>query len=129
MTKEIKILSVNRYPLNTTLTRLWKKNFNCTIDEAPTGRDALKMFTKTEYNLMFIRELPDMLSTDIALQIRSSETELNREPAIISVLIPRTPANQDPKYLDAGIDYVLEDPLIGDKIEEVVKKFGLGGDW
>jgi len=129
MTKEIKILSVNHYPLNTTLARLWKKNFNCTIDEAPTGRDALRMLTKAEYNLIFIQKTPDMLSTDIALQMRSSETELNREPAIISVLIPKTPVKQDPKYLDAGIDYVLEDPLIGDKIEEVVKKFGLGGDW
>ncbi|PCJ29057.1 MAG: hypothetical protein COA94_02660 [Rickettsiales bacterium] len=89
---------------------------------AATGRDALRMLAKTEYNLIFIQKTPD-----IALQIRSSETELNREPAIISVLIPRTPVKQDPKYLDAGIDYVLENPLIGDKIEEVLEKFGLGG--
>lgn len=98
--------------------------FKINTDQAYSGKFALKLFRKKEYDFIFVDHvMPEMDGIQVTKAIRRLEKEGRR--ALIFVLTSDLPEEIRRQYMEAGADDIFEKPMTLSKVDGVLKKWYL----
>lgn len=118
-----RILVVDDVPLNLTVVKGLLKNSLMTIDTASSGKEAVFMASKNEYQVIFIDHLmPDMDGIETAHIIRESEESKNRKTPLIA-LTANAVSGAKEYYLTEGFAGYLSKPIIPSELERFVIRY------
>ena len=109
--RNLKILLVEDKPMNQKLAAYILEKNGHHVTKANNGRDALKLYRKRRYDLIFMDiHMPEMDGLEATAQIRASEQEESRHTPIIAMTAYTTQEDQN-KFLQAGMDYCVTKPI------------------
>jgi two-component system aerobic respiration control sensor histidine kinase ArcB len=95
--------------------------FNCSVDIASSGREAISMFKKKQYHLILTDVgLPDISGYEITETIRKLETKTKNHVPIMAVTA-YVDAKGKQRCIQAGMDEVLAKPLMRDVVRDVLE--------
>lgn len=97
--------------------------FDCEVDIAETGAQAISLFKMHHYDLIFMDiGLPDMHGLTVVERIREQEQGQDRRVPIIALT-----AHTTDEYQQASIDYGMDDflpkPLKSENVEAMINKY------
>jgi CheY-like chemotaxis protein len=97
--------------------------FNCDVDIAETGTQAINLFKRQHYDMVFMDiGLPDMHGLTVVERIREAEEGSQTRVPIIALTAHTTDEYQQASF-DYGMDEFLSKPLKSDKVGEMIKKY------
>ena len=97
------------------------EEIGCTTDIASSGREALEMFKKKAYDLIFMDVgLPDMDGLEVTREIRRLEKGKLHLPII--ALTAHVLEEDRINCINAGADDILEKPILQTKLYEIIEK-------
>jgi two-component system aerobic respiration control sensor histidine kinase ArcB len=116
---QLKLLLIEDNILAQKAAELMLTSFNCKVDTADCGEQALKLFAENKYDLTFLDlGLPDLSGFEVAAFFRKVEQDHHRVPII--ALTAQTNDEIEKKCFDAGIDTMLSKPLLLEKARELI---------
>lgn len=118
-----KVLLVEDVPMIRRTEVFKLKTFQCDVDEADCGEQALGLAASNHYDFMLLDlGLPDMNGIDVAKKIRETEQTSKKHLVIIALT-----ANTDEKYrklaLEVGMDDYVSKPLRDEMIKDFLQKY------
>jgi signal transduction histidine kinase/DNA-binding response OmpR family regulator len=121
----IKVLLVEDNLTNQMVATKMLEKLNCTVTVANNGKDALKLFIATEFDIIFMDyQLPELNGVDTTKQIRELERSGHRVP-IITVSASVLESDQI-RFKEADMDDLVPKPvdpkLLANMINKWVKK-------
>ncbi len=94
-----------------------------TCERARTGAEALRLFREKRYNVVLLdRNLPDMDGTEVARQMRETESEGSR--AVLLAVTAYCTASDRDVCLQAGMDAFVGKPLTPEKLRKALRAAG-----
>lgn len=115
---EAEILVVDDTEMNLTVIRSLLKRTLIRIDTALSGKDALALASKKQYDLIFIDHMmPDMDGIETLSHIR--KLEKNRDAAAVALTANAVSGARE-MYLEAGFTDYLSKPVDGAKLEKML---------
>jgi two-component system, OmpR family, aerobic respiration control sensor histidine kinase ArcB len=118
-----KVLLIEDDMLTTIVQQMILSNLNCDVDIANNGQSALKLCDRNKYDLIFMDiGLPDIDGCEITKRIRSKEAGKGNAVPIIA-LTAHIDSENEAYCLSAGMNMVLNKPLIDDKTKEILDAF------
>lgn len=123
--KGIKVLLVE----DSEITQMAEKNIleemGCEIITADTGEEALRLFKKETYDVVFMDVgLPGKDGCQVAKEMRRWESERGQH-AIIIALTAHIEEDSEQQCLKAGMEYVITKPMRKENVRAVFKRFSL----
>ncbi|MCB1138919.1 MAG: response regulator [Leptospiraceae bacterium] len=120
----VAILVVEDNPINAMVTRLLIQRKGFAVDLAENGKQALELLQKKSYGLVVMDiSMPVMDGLEATRRIRSGELP-GVDPAIPVVgLTAHNLADEEQKYLGAGMDRVLRKPMDAALLDDVIDRF------
>ncbi len=114
--RNLEILLAEDKPLNQKLAAYILEKNGHRVTRAYNGRDALELYRKRRYDLIFMDiHMPEMDGLEATAQIRAAEQEENRYTPIIAMTAYDTDEDQN-MFLQAGMDYCLTKPIISNDL-------------
>lgn len=103
------------------------ENTGCECDNVMRGEDAVELFKKNEYHLVFMDHgLPGELDGEQATQqIRVYEDETHRERVPIIMVSAHLFFQDHAQMYEAGCTHILSKPLRSDELREILEYYGL----
>ncbi|MEM7620572.1 MAG: PAS domain S-box protein [Pseudomonadota bacterium] len=102
------------------------KNLGYKVDVAGNGLEAVQMFDKISYDLIFMDcQMPEMSGYEATHTIRNKEDNKD-EHATIVALTANAQSGDRQKCLDAGMDDYLSKPVMQDALREMLEKWLAG---
>ena len=99
------------------------ETLNCTIDTANTGKEALEMAMKNNYDLILMDiGLPDIDGVEVTQQLRQSKKSNCSLVPIVALTAHVDDSNKD-HFLNIGMNEVLSKPLTKKNIQKVLTRF------
>lgn len=96
----------------------------CDVDTAETGAQALKLFSQSAYDLIFMDlGLDDIDGLTITETIRRMEDERNTPPVPIVVLTAHDAEDIRRNCIDAGVSGFMPKPILPEKSREILATF------
>jgi len=118
------ILIVDDIMSNVEILRLMLMSYQCKVDIALNGFDAIEKIKEMEYDLVFTDcMMPVMTGYEVACEIRKLEKELKRERCSIVALTGKTNPENRKDCEDAGMDDVVIKPARKLDIENILKVY------
>ena len=118
-----RILVVDDVPLNLTVVKGLLKNSLMTIDTASSGKEAVFMSAKNEYQVIFIDHLmPEMDGIETAHLIRENADSKNKKTPLIA-LTANAVSGAKEFYLTEGFAGYLSKPINPSELERVVVRY------
>ncbi len=115
------ILVVDDYYVNQELTKDMLELLGCTVDIASNGLEAIEMYKKNKYALIFMDiQMPEMDGFAATKIIRASEE--NFHIPIIAITAGAL-AEDRAKCLNVGMDDYISKPIKGENLKTVLEKF------
>ena len=117
------ILLLEDNDLNQIVVKAMLEDLGCTLDIADNGKDALKLFEKQEYDLIFSDiSLPDMSGIEVIQAMRKLKKNINSKKAIIAVTAHVLEEDRN-NCLNAGADDVLTKPIMQPKLKAMLRRW------
>lgn len=118
-----RILLVEDNPINLFMMQTLLGKFQCRVDTAETGSEALERLATEDYKVVLLDiQLPDIGGVEVCRRIRSGEDGI-RNPAIPVIALTAHAMNGDrEKFLDAGMNDYLSKPINLTALIETLKK-------
>lgn len=102
------------------------KNFDCSIDVATTGYEAIKMAESGKYNLIFMDiGLPDISGNEVARKIRDLANPAAAQIPIIALTGHACDAEKRQEALEAGMQAVLNKPASPSELKLILDQYVL----
>ena len=100
-------------------------NLNCTVDIASTGKQAIELYSKREYDLVLTDiGLPDMSGIDVTRKIRELENNKSTQIPVVAITAHMGSDYESRKAcLDVGIQAVYTKPILNEQINTILKTF------
>jgi len=118
------VLIVDDIMLNIEILRLMLMSYQCKVDIALNGFDAIEKIKEMEYDLVFTDcMMPVMTGYEVACEIRKLEKELKRERCSIVALTGKTNPENRKDCEDAGMDDIVIKPARKLDIENILKEY------
>lgn len=110
------------------LSKLLSKT-GCTVDTAHNGKEALKAFKKTDYDMVYMDcQMPEMDGYEATRQIRLYEEQQNKKRTPVIALTADAMKGTDERCFAAGMDGYLNKPFQESQIIATMEKFIRGKD-
>ncbi|MGB6977552.1 MAG: PAS domain-containing protein [Gammaproteobacteria bacterium] len=104
-----------------TVTKYNVEAFNCSVDIANSGHQAIAMFKKKKYHLVLTDiGLPDINGYEVTEMIRKFETKTNGHVPIIAVTAYANTQDKQ-RCIQAGMDEVLTKPLMIEVVRDILE--------
>lgn len=122
MVSSVRVLVVEDVEIAQKIAKLILSGLDCYVDIAKNGQKALELFSKNEYDLVFMDlGLPDFDGVEVTKRMRQQEANSRHVPIIALT------ANYDESYkpicLEAGMDEFMLKPLTKENGEAMINKF------
>jgi CheY-like chemotaxis protein len=113
-------------PINLFMMQTLLGKFQCRVDTAETGSEALERLATEDYKVVLLDiQLPDIGGVEVCRRIRSGEDGI-RHPAIPVIALTAHAMNGDrEKFLDASMDDYLSKPINLTALIKTLKKDAL----
>lgn len=122
MKAQVKILVVEDHAIAQKIAVFVLNTLDCETDVASCGQEALELFHKNYYDLVFMDiGLPDMDGFTVTRSIRSKEDKLNPIPVI--ALTAHSNESIRLQAIEAGMNDFLVKPLTKESCAMMLKKF------
>ena len=122
MKNQIKVLVVEDHPIAQRIAVIVLNTLACEVDIAKNGIEALELFDKNHYDLIFMDiGLPDMSGLVVTANIRTKENKLNSVP-----VVGLTAHSNEEIRLEAikvGMNDFLAKPLTKENCSTILNKF------
>ncbi|MCE3232146.1 MAG: putative two-component response regulator [Rickettsiaceae bacterium] len=119
---QAKILVADDYPINLELTTEMLRMMKCKVDTAETGNEAIGLYKRNEYDIIFMDvQMPDLDGYEATRQIRQNETGEKR--TIIIAITANALSGDKEKCLEAGMDDYISKPIKGEYLETMLSKY------
>ncbi len=116
------ILLVEDNPTNQKIVSITLQSIVNSIDTATTGKEALDMFGKSNYDLILMDvQLPVMDGIKAAMKIRELEASTNKHTPIIAITANAMIGDKE-RCLSAGMDEYISKPFQPNKLIGLIKK-------
>jgi len=125
-----RVLLVEDNPINLFMMQTLLGKFQCRVDTAETGCEALERLAAEDYKVVLLDiQLPDLDGVEVCRRIRCGADGV-RNPSIPVIALTAHAMNGDrEKFLDAGMDDYLSKPInLTDLIETLKKHCQKGQD-
>ncbi|WP_408070233.1 DegV family protein [Butyrivibrio sp. JL13D10] len=120
---EARILIVDDNPMNLEVEARLLINTDMVIDKASSGKEALELDLKYNYDVILMDHLmPEMDGIACLEKIRNHSGGLNRQTPVV-VLTANAGSNNKELYNRAGFDGYLVKPVSGEALENILSKF------
>jgi two-component system aerobic respiration control sensor histidine kinase ArcB len=117
------ILIVEDNPINQMVMQAMLANLGCKVDVANNGEEAIKLFKKNEYDLIFMDiGLPDMDGLQVTKSLLQIEKKLQRKSIPIIALTAHVMEDDRNNCLNAGMTDMLTKPIVYAQLVELLKK-------
>lgn len=118
------ILVVEDIPMNITLIKKILSKFNCTIDIAKNGQEAIDMYKKNTYDLIFMDcQMPVLDGFEATKNIREYESKEQKEATPIIALTADAMIGDKEKCLNYGMNDYLNKPIKINDIRRMLNNF------
>jgi len=118
-----RVLVADDYFINQELLKEMLGSFDCEIDTAENGREALERYSSNEYDLIFMDiQMPEMDGYETTRQIRIKEEDVPKHTPIVAVTASAL-VDDKQKCFDAGVDHYISKPFQLNDILETVNRF------
>ncbi len=119
----LKILIADDYEGNVILIRHFMKDFPFDIDIASNGVEAVDMFKKKSYDLIFMDiQMPEMDGCEATQNIREIEKRRNQTPVPVIAFSAADTEEETKKITDAGCNMFLKKPLKKETLFRTMKE-------
>lgn len=119
------ILLVDDDSINQVVAQNFLKSLGCKIDLAENGQEAVSLFSRYQYDLIFMDcSMPVMDGYEATKQIRKQERDTHHVP-IVALTAHAMEGDKD-KCLNAGMDDYLSKPLRKENLEKMLSKYTIG---
>jgi len=119
---EAKVLVVDDNEMNLSVFKNLLKETKLQIDTAGSGEAAIKKCAEIKYDLIFMDHMmPGMDGVECFGKIRSDESGLNRETAVI-ILTANSLKGAKEEYEALGFDDFLAKPIVAEELERMILK-------
>jgi CheY-like chemotaxis protein len=118
MQKLLKVLVVEDNPAIQGIHKAMLTALNCQTEVASNAKEALEMVSNDHDMILLDIGLPDRSGVEVALEIRSRET--NKRTLIVAVSSFAEGDATKSCLLEAGIDQVVRKPLAFEKLEQLL---------
>lgn len=106
------------------VTKKMIEQFDCVVDIAQNGQDALVLWHENHYDLIFMDiGLPDINGDEVTQRIRKVEGTSTSTPIV--ALTAQEGEDNKKRYLESGMNAVLYKPLTFSMCVDVLNRFGL----
>lgn len=116
----VRVLLVEDNPMNQKVARLHLEKLGCTVDIAKDGEEGVKMYFRTNYDIVFMDiQMPVMDGYEATRIIRQTCSSENRRAPIIA-LTANAMEGQREVCLQAGMDGYITKPLMKEDLLQVL---------
>lgn len=123
MSEKIKVLVVEDHFINQELMKEMLDRFDCDVDTAENGIEALERVENSHYSVIFMDlQMPEMDGFEATKEIRKIQERKKAKTPIIAITANAMQGDQK-KCLDAGMDDYLSKPFELNDIENLLKKY------
>lgn len=120
----IKVLVVEDDEVGQIAAKIALEKLGCVVDVATYGKDAIKMFKKNIYNLVFMDiAILDMDGFVITEKMRDIEKKQARHPTPILAISAYDEDSFKKRAMIVGIDHYLIKPVRGAQYREILNRF------
>ena len=118
-----RVLLVEDNPINLFMMKTLLNKFQCRVDTAETGSEALERLSAADYKVVLLDiQLPDFDGVEVCRRIRSGEDGV-RNPSVPVIALTAYAMNGDrEKFLRAGMNDYLSKPINLMTLIETLKK-------
>jgi CheY-like chemotaxis protein len=114
-----KILVADDYPINLELVKDMLELMKCSVDTAETGTEALNLYKKNKYDIIFMDiQMPELDGYEVTKKIR----EQNDKTIIIAITANALSGDKE-KCLKAGMNDYVSKPIKGEDLENMLTKY------
>lgn len=119
-----RILIVEDHPITAKITQTIISDFNCQVDVAMTGEEAIQQIKNNHYDLIFMDiGLPDIDGCKVTNRIRLYETTKRKTPIPIIGLTAHIDGEKKQQCIEVGMNAVLTKPLVKERLQEILNSF------
>lgn len=117
-----KILLAEDNPINQKVAQMHLKKLGHTVETANNGKIALEMYTKNDYDLIFMDiQMPEMDGIESTKRIREFEKEISEpKPIVIIALTANAMKGDKEACLEAGMNEYMSKPFKPDELKKVL---------
>lgn len=121
--EKLLVLVVDDIALNRELMGMYLEDLDCEILEAENGVEAVALFQKYQFDLIFMDlQMPQMSGYDAVILMRQMEDGVNRVRANIIAISAYAIADEVEKCIQLGFDNAMDKPVPKEKIVELVSE-------
>jgi CheY-like chemotaxis protein len=122
MSTSLKILLAEDNPINQKVAKMHLEKLGHQVETANNGKIALDMFTKNEYDLIFMDvQMPEMDGIESTKRIREFENDIqSKKPIIIIALTANAMKGDKEACLDAGMNEYMSKPFKPDELKKIL---------
>jgi len=118
------VLLVEDNITNQTFMKIILKKHKLTFDIASDGFEAIELYSKNKYDMIFMDEnMPNMSGIDTTQKIRILENKEKRKYTPIIALTANALVGDESRFKNAGMDEYLSKPLNREKLAEILVKY------
>jgi CheY-like chemotaxis protein len=117
------VLAVDDIKVNLMLLTKILQKFECSIDTAANGREAVEMLRTFDYDIVFMDcQMPEMDGFEATRVIRKEEEAKNRHTIIVALTADAMTGDRE-KCMTVGMDDYLNKPFKSDQISGMLSKW------
>lgn len=118
---KLRILIVDDIELNRELMQMYLEEVDCDIMESEDGNEAIQLFQKYHFDLIFMDlQMPLMSGHDAVVIMRQMERDSGRKHAMIAAISAYAIAEEVDRCLESGFDMAFDKPVPKEKILALV---------
>jgi len=120
----IKILLAEDDAINQLYLKSFLQSFNCEVDTAYNGEQALEKFKKNSYDIILMDgQMPKLDGFETTRLIRSMEKENKSQTTPIIAITGYAITGDKDRFLSSGMDDYITKPINENKLIEIIKKY------
>lgn len=118
--KDCSVLFAEDHDIDREIIKEMLSYMNISVDVAKNGKDALTLFEKNDYDIIFVDiQMPLMDGFEMTSHIRKSN---KKQPVIIAITAKAMKGDKE-NCLEAGMDDYLPKPIDINSLEKMIKKY------
>ncbi len=116
----LKVLLVDDMEINRSLARAMLEEYNCTVQEAESGLEAIKAYEDDAYDVVLMDiNMPDINGDEVVRRIKN---QYNANSVFIGLSANAMEGERE-KFLDLGLDDYISKPITFDKLLNVLMEW------
>lgn len=122
-TKNLHILIAEDNKTNQIFIQVIMKKLALTFDIANNGKEAVELYRKNQYDLIFMDEnMPLMTGSEATIEIRQIEQKTKKQTPIIALTANALKGDKK-RFIEVGMDDYLSKPVKKEDIKDIIKKY------